>query len=141
MFWPKRNGKYVFQWLKPSFLHKTMCGTWYRVNLIDDITGCVHFYSTGILLVLFVFVWSKKMSDIEVLSSESSFEQSEVVSGNEEDDDGDYFELNENFAPYKGEPLANSEDATMSVEDEDEGGVLPSVLEQRLEGEIAVNDW
>ena len=118
-----------------------MCGTWYRVNLIDDITGCVHFYSTGILLVLFVFVWSKKMSDIEVLSSESSFEQSEVVSGIEEDDDGDYFELNENFTPYKGEPLADSEDATMSVEDEDEGGVLPSVLEQRLEEEIAVNDW
>jgi len=88
-----------------------------------------------------VFVWSKKMSDVEVLSSESSSEQSEVVSSNDEDDDGDYFELNGNFAPYQGEPLADSEDANMSDEDEDEDGILPSVLEQRFEGEIAVNDW
>ncbi|KAL9979185.1 hypothetical protein ACROYT_G016807 [Oculina patagonica] len=35
---------------------------------------------------------------------------------------------------WEGEPLADSED-------EDEDGILPSVLEQRLEGEIAVTDW
>jgi len=29
----------------------------------------------------------------------------------------------------------------MSDEDEDEDGILPSGLEQRFEGEIAVNDW
>ena len=59
---------------------------------------------------------SKEMSDIEVLSSESSSERSEVVSTSEEEDGGDYFELNENFAPYKGEPFADSEDAvTMRV--------------------------
>ena len=55
--------------------------------------------------------WSKKMSHIEVLSSESSSERSEVVSSSEEEDGGDYFELNGNFAPYQGEPLADSEDA------------------------------
>ena len=81
------------------------------------------------------------MSNVEVLLSESSSEQSEVVSSNDEDDDGDYFQLNGNFAPYQGEPLADSKDANMSDEDEDEDGILPSGLEQRFEGEIAVNDW
>ena len=50
------------------------------------------------------------MSDIEVLSSESSSERSEVVSSSEEEDGRDYFELNGNFAPYQDEPLADSED-------------------------------
>lgn len=70
------------------------------MNSIDDVTGCAQFDSVGISLVLFVFVWSKqskKMSVIEVLSAESSSEQSEVVSSNDEDDDGDYFELNGDF--------------------------------------------
>ena len=48
------------------------------------------------------------MSDIEVLSNESSSERSEVVSTSEEEDGGDYFELKGNFAPYQGEPLADS---------------------------------
>ena len=69
------------------------------------------------------------MSDIEVLSSESSSERSEV---SEEEDGGDYFELNGNFALYQGEPLADSEDADMADDDEDEDGILPSVLEQRI---------
>lgn len=83
------------------------------------------------------------MSDIDVLSSESSSEPSEVLSSSEEEDGGDYFELNGNFAPYQGEPLADSEDADMADddEDEDEDGILPSVLEQRSEGLIALNDW
>lgn len=83
------------------------------------------------------------MSDIEDLSSESSSEQSEVVSSSEEEDGGDYFELNGNFAPYQGEPLADSEDGDMADEDEDEDedGILPSVLEQRSERQIALNDW
>ena len=38
--------------------------------------------------------WSKKMSDIEVLSRESSSERSEVVSSSKEEDGGHYFELN-----------------------------------------------
>ena len=60
------------------------------------------------------------MSDIEVLSSESSSERSEVVSSSEEEDGGDYLELNGNFAPYQGEPLADSEDADMTHDDENE---------------------
>ena len=81
------------------------------------------------------------MSDIEVLSSESSSERSEVVSSSEEEDGGDYLELNGNFAPYQGEPLADSEDADMTHDDENEDRILPSVLEQRFEGQIALNDW
>ena len=37
------------------------------------------------------------MSDIEVLSGESSSERSEVISSSDEQGDGDYFELNGNF--------------------------------------------
>ncbi|XP_068730717.1 uncharacterized protein [Montipora capricornis] len=81
------------------------------------------------------------MSDIDVLSSESSSEPSEVLSSSEEEDGGDYFELNGNFAPYQGEPLADSEDADMADDDEHEDGILPSVLEQRSQGLIALNDW
>ena len=81
------------------------------------------------------------MPDVEVLSSESSSERSEVVSGRGEEDGGDYFELNGNFAPYQGEPLADSEDTDKTDDDEDKDGILPSVLEQRLDGQIALNDW
>ena len=92
------------------------------------------------LMFACVFV-IEKMSDSEGLSSESSSERSEVVASSEEEDSGDYFELNGNFAPYQGEPLADSEDADMADGDEDEDGILPSVLEQRYEGQIALNDW
>ena len=87
-----------------------------------------------------MYSWSKKISDIEVLSGELSSERSEVVSSSEEEDGGDYFELNGNFAPYQGEPLAESED-DMADDDEDEDGILPSVLEQRSKGQIALNHW
>lgn len=42
------------------------------------------------------------MSDIEVFASESSSERSVVVSRSEEEDGGDYFELNGNFANLSG---------------------------------------
>ena len=75
------------------------------------------------------------MSDLKVSSSESSSERSKVVPSSEEEDGGDYFELNGNFAPCQGgEPLADSE------EDEDEDGILPFVLERRSEGQIVQND-
>ena len=64
------------------------------------------------------------MSDIEVLLSESSSERSEVLSSSEEEDGGDYFELNGNFAPYQGKPLVDSEDADMANDDEDEDGIF-----------------
>ena len=63
------------------------------------------------------------MFDSEDLSSESSSERSGVASSSEEEDGGDYFELNGNFAPYQGEPLADSEDAAMAEDDEDEDGI------------------
>ena len=81
-----------------------------------------------ISLTFVSFLWLKKMSDIEVLSSEWSSERSEVVSSSEEEDGGDYFELNGNFAPHQGEPLADSQDADMPDHDEDEDGILPSAL-------------
>ena len=83
----------------------------------------------------------EEMSDSEGLSSESSSERSEVVASSEEEDSGDYFELNGNFARYQGEPLADSEDADMADDDDDEDGILPSVLEQRYKGQITLNDW
>ena len=81
------------------------------------------------------------MFDSKDLSSESSSERSGVASSSEEEDGGDYFQLNGNFAPYQGGPPANSEDAAMADDDKDEDGILPSVLEQRFEGQIALNDW
>ena len=45
---------------------------------------------------------------------------------------GDHLELNRNFAPYQGEPLADSEDA--DIADDDEDGILPSVFEQCSRG-------
>ena len=73
-------------------------------------TSLVVFTGQRVFISLtFVCVsWSKKMSDDEVLSSESSFERSEFVSASEEEDGGDYLELNGNFAPYQDEPLADS---------------------------------
>lgn len=68
------------------------------------------------------------MADIEVLSSEPSSEWSEVVSNSEEEDGGVYFGLNGNFAPYRGEPLTDSQDADMAADEENEDGILPEIL-------------
>ena len=47
------------------------------------------------------------------------------------------------FAPYQGEPLAaNGEMADNGdEEEEDEYGILPSVLEQRFERKVPADDW
>ena len=66
-----------------------MSGLWYRAKWIDDVTGCVHSDSVVYFThCLFLYSWAEEMSDIEVLSSESSSERSEVVSSSEEEDGG-----------------------------------------------------
>ena len=83
------------------------------------------------------------MSDNEDLSSDSSSQGSEIVSNSDEEGAGAYFVFNGDFAPYQEEPLAanggNMDGA--EEEEEDEDSILPSVLEQRFEGQVAVDNW
>lgn len=73
------------------------------------------------------------MSDSELSSSDSSSEGSEIIRSSDEED---YFVFNGHFEPYQDEPLAGSDDS-----DEKEDGILPSVLEQRFEGQVPLNEW
>jgi len=78
------------------------------------------------------------MSENELSTGESSSEGSEDVSSS---DGEDYYVFNGDFAPYQGEPLASSEDGDSNgggEDEEDEDGILPSVLEQRFEGQILI---
>ena len=84
------------------------------------------------------------MSANEEMLGDFSSEESETVGDSNEEDAGAYFVFNGDFAPYQGEPLASSGDDMEdngADEEEDEDGILPSVLEQRFEGEVVVNDW
>lgn len=60
-------------------------------------------------------------------------------------DGEDYYAFHSDFAPYQGEPLASSEDGDNNGggedEEEDEDGILPSVLEQRFEGQVPLDNW
>ena len=54
-----------------------------------------------------------------------------------------YFVFNGDFAPYKGKPLASSENGHNNGgkdEGEDEDGILPSVLEQRYKGQVPLGN-
>ena len=81
------------------------------------------------------------MSENEPSTGESSSEGSEDVCSS---DGEDYYVFNGDFAPYQGEPLASSEDSDNGGgedEEEDKDGILPSVLEQRLEGQVPLDNW
>ena len=94
-------------------------------------------------LTLFVVVWFAIMSDNEDFSSDSSSQGSEIVGSNDEENTGGYFVFNGDFAPYQVEPLAASGDEmdNNGGEEEDEDGILPSVLEHRFEGQVVVDNW
>ena len=95
-------------------------------------------------LTLFVVTRSEIMSDNEEMLGDFSSEESETVQYSDEEDAGGYFVFNGDFAPYQGEPLASSGDDMEdngADEEEDEDGILPSVLEQRFEGGVVVNNW
>ena len=80
------------------------------------------------------------MSEHEPETGESSFEGSQDVCSS---DGEDYFVVNGDFAPYKGKPLASSENGDNNGgedEGEDEDGILPSVLEQRFKGQVPLGD-
>ena len=80
------------------------------------------------------------MSERELSTDESSSEGSEDVCSS---DGEDYYVFNGDFAPYQGEPLASSEDGDNNGggEEEDEDGILPSILEQSLEGQVPLDNW
>ena len=78
------------------------------------------------------------MSENELSTGESSSEGSEDVCSSDRED---YYVFNGDFAPYQGEPLASSEDGDSNgggEDEEDEDGILLSVLEQRFEGQILI---
>ena len=86
------------------------------------------------------------MSDTEHLSSDSSSDENEAMSTSVGENTGGLLVFRSgNFAPYQGEPLARADNsADEEAEEEEEGdkdGILPSVLEQRLEGNVPVNEW
>jgi len=78
------------------------------------------------------------MSENELSTGESSSEGNDAVCSS---DGEDYYAFNGDFAPYQGEPLATSEDGDSnggSKDEEDEDGILLSILEQRFEGQILI---
>ena len=86
------------------------------------------------------------MSDSEHSSSDSSSERSEAMSASDGEGSSSCFLFKSNFAPYQGEPLAGDgemadNDGEEEEEEGDEDGLLPSVLAQRFEGRVAVNEW
>ena len=86
------------------------------------------------------------MSDSEHSTSDSSSEKGHASSNSDGDDTGVNFMFRSDFAPYQNEPLAANNvmaanDNVSSDEEGDEDGILPSVLEQRFEGQVPVNEW
>ena len=80
------------------------------------------------------------MSQNELCTGESSSEgRKDVCSSDRED----YYVFNGDFAPYQGEPLASRKDGDNNggSEVEDEDGILPSVLDQRFEGQVPLDNW
>ena len=106
-----------------------MSGPWDRMKTIADVIGCIHLASVGVFSLIVCVFRSAIMSENELSTGESSSEGSEDVCSS---DGQDYYVFNGDFAPYQGEPLASSEDGDNNgggeVEDEDEDGILPSVL-------------
>ena len=84
------------------------------------------------------------VSNSEV-SSKDSQDASDISWDGEESENRDYFVNAGRYAPYRGEPLArnNNEnsDCPSEHEEADEDGILPSVLEQRFNREITVDNW
>ena len=80
------------------------------------------------------------MSDSEVSSESDSLSERRDTNcspSSDLDDTGGHFVFRRDFAPYQGEPLAaNGEMADNGNDEEDEDGILPSVLEQRFEREV-----
>ena len=107
-----------------------------------DVIGCIHLANVGVLSLIVCVFRSAIMSENELSTGESSSEGSEDVCSS---DGEDYYVFNGVFAPYQGEPLASSEDGDNNgggeVEDEDEDGILPSVLQQRFEGQVPLDNW
>ena len=138
-FSPEKKGKLSFLGLKTAFLIQNMCGPWDRMKTIADVIGCIHLASVGTSLIVCVFR-SSIMSENELSTGESSSEGSEDVCSS---DGEDYYVFNGDFAPYQGEPLASSEDGDNNGggEVEDEDGILPSVLQQRFEGQVPLENW
>lgn len=57
--------------------------------------------------------------------------------------DGDEYKFEDNFLPYQDEPLASSSDEQGEESDRelDEDGISRSVLEQRYEKQITLQQW
>ena len=128
-----------------------------RVKGSGDVTGCIR--SLRQRFGVFVYSWflvelvrkisdypCKTMSDSEHSSSDSSSERSEAMSASDGEGSSCCFLFKSNFAPYQGEPLAGDgemadNDGEEEEEEGDEDGLLPSVLAQRFEGRVAVNEW
>ena len=85
------------------------------------------------------------MSDSEQFSSDSSSEKSDLMSDSDAEDSRGHFVFKSSFQPYQGEPLAADSDMGNdgygNEEEPDEDGILPSVLEQRFDGNLPVNEW
>ena len=84
-----------------------------------------------------------KISDSEVSSNNSS-ERSDICCDRDAGENRDYFVGAGSYAPYQGEPLARNHDENSDGsehEEVDEDGILPSVLEQRFNREISVDNW
>lgn len=83
------------------------------------------------------------MSDSEVSSSDHASERSDTVSESDGEDNQVHCVFRQDFAPYQGEPLATEGDSMDddNVDEQDEDGILPSVLEQRFKGLVPVDEW
>ena len=80
------------------------------------------------------------MSHTENSFSESCPESESMVESESEEIRGN-LNVESSFKPYQGEPLASTSESESSEDEEDEDGILPSVLEQRLDKVIRIESW
>ena len=84
------------------------------------------------------------MSDREHFPSDLDSETDDDSAHSDENTDkDDIFMSGGEILPYQDEPLATSDSAEecMSEETNDEDGISPSVLEQRLDKTVNVKNW
>ena len=109
----------------------------------------IYFVVTSVCVFRFVYTLPvRRNSEVEKMSSDSESNSFTNLSSSSDEDvmeeeEEDVEEIHGQITPYEDEPLADSEAAAGTEENEetDLDGLTPAVLEARYEREIAVSSW